>query len=373
MKFVHTSDWQLGKPFGRAPDHARGALREARLDAIDAIGALAAREGAFVVVAGDVFDSPSPSDRAIGNAVSRMERQPSVRWYLLPGNHDPARAEGLWSRVAKLNARNVILLHERTSVEVQADLWILPAPLMHRRAAGDPTAWLDSAETPRGARRIGVAHGQVLEFGGVDVDAQSLISGGRAASARLDYLALGDRHIAHRIDARTHHSGTPEPDDHGATGSVNVVELGAPGEEPHVTAAPIARHSWLRRTWNVASLQDLRREASRLDLELKLTDLVLHLTLEGVVSIEARAEIFGHLEDVVSHQVRWLDVHGDGLICRPTDDDLGAIDAQGVLREAAERLKALAADAGVDAPLAQAALERLFREQVRVAGMGVDA
>jgi len=373
MKLIHTSDWQLGKPFGRAPDHARGSLREARLDAIDTIGALAATEGAFVVVAGDVFDSPSPSDREIGNALSRMERQPSVRWYLLPGNHDPARAEGLWSRVARLNARNVILLHERTPVEVETDLFILPAPLMHRRSAGDPTAWLDGVETPRGARRIGVAHGQVLEFGGVDADAQSLIARDRAVAAKLDYLALGDRHIAQRVDAWTHHSGTPEPDDHGATGSVNLVELGGIGQDPRVTLFPIARHTWLRRTWAAASLEDVKREASRLDQEVDLTNLVFRLDLEGVVSIGARAEILGYLEDVLSHQMRWLDVHDERLICRPTDDDLGAIDAQGVLREAAERLRVLAGDGSVNAPLAQAALERLFREQVRASAVGAGA
>jgi DNA repair exonuclease SbcCD nuclease subunit len=32
MRFIHTSDWQLGKPFGRLLDEARAALQEALLE-----------------------------------------------------------------------------------------------------------------------------------------------------------------------------------------------------------------------------------------------------------------------------------------------------------------------------------------------------
>jgi DNA repair exonuclease SbcCD nuclease subunit len=46
IRFIHTADWQLGKPFGRMLDEARVALQEARLDAIDAIARLAADKGA---------------------------------------------------------------------------------------------------------------------------------------------------------------------------------------------------------------------------------------------------------------------------------------------------------------------------------------
>lgn len=67
MRFIHTSDWQLGKPFGRVPAEARAALGEARLDAIDRIAAAARANGApLVLVAGDVFDSPEPGTASTG-------------------------------------------------------------------------------------------------------------------------------------------------------------------------------------------------------------------------------------------------------------------------------------------------------------------
>ena len=44
MRLIHTADWQLGKPFGRFETEVRSALTEARFDAIDAIGRLAAEQ-----------------------------------------------------------------------------------------------------------------------------------------------------------------------------------------------------------------------------------------------------------------------------------------------------------------------------------------
>jgi len=92
MRFIHTADWQLGKPFGGMPGDVRAALQEARFDAIDAVAEAAVVEGAsLVIVAGDVFDSAAPSDRDIRQALLRMGRAQGLRWFLLPGNHDYAR------------------------------------------------------------------------------------------------------------------------------------------------------------------------------------------------------------------------------------------------------------------------------------------
>jgi DNA repair exonuclease SbcCD nuclease subunit len=160
MRFIHTSDWQLGKPFGRLPEEARAALQEARLDAIDSLAAAARREGAPVVlVAGDVFDSSEPGDRVYRQALTRMKAAADVHWVLLPGNHDPARADGLWSRLAVDSPGNVVACLEPKPVELRDGVWLLPAPLQYRRAQEDPTAWFDRAETPAGAQRLGLWHG----------------------------------------------------------------------------------------------------------------------------------------------------------------------------------------------------------------------
>lgn len=44
MKLLHSAGWQLGKPFGRFEPDLRAALTEARFDAIETLGRLAAKQ-----------------------------------------------------------------------------------------------------------------------------------------------------------------------------------------------------------------------------------------------------------------------------------------------------------------------------------------
>ncbi len=66
IKFIHTSDWQIGKVFRFVDDGRMGRLQEARLTAITRLDDLAVEHGAgHILVAGDVYDlealSPFPS------------------------------------------------------------------------------------------------------------------------------------------------------------------------------------------------------------------------------------------------------------------------------------------------------------------------
>jgi DNA repair exonuclease SbcCD nuclease subunit len=61
VKFIHTADWQIGKPFAGIGDaYKRSLVQRARIEVLRRIGMAAKEAGAhFVVVAGDLFDSPS--------------------------------------------------------------------------------------------------------------------------------------------------------------------------------------------------------------------------------------------------------------------------------------------------------------------------
>lgn len=211
LRLIHTADWQLGKPFGRFPAEIRTALGEARFDAIDRIGALAReRRAGHVVVAGDVFDSTGPADRDIVQAVTRMGKAPCT-WWLMPGNHDHARSDGLWARVRRAAPANVRVVDTPEPVELEEGAWLLPAPLEHRRTRDDPTSAYDGMSTPDGAVRIGLAHGSIVDFGSRG-EADNMIPPDRAQRSGLDYLALGDWHGFLTIGDRTAYSGTPEID-----------------------------------------------------------------------------------------------------------------------------------------------------------------
>ena len=365
LKIIHTADWQLGKPFGRFPQEVRGALAEARLDAIDRLGTVATSSGAsHVVVAGDVFDNVDPGDRIVMQALSRMERAP-VRWWLMPGNHDHARAGGLWSRVRTRAPAKVRIVDTPEPIEMEEGAWLLPAPLEHRKTVSDPTAAMVDMATPPGALRIGLAHGSITEFGATG-ESSNLIPPDRARLAGLDYLALGDWHGFLTVGDRTAYSGTPEIDRFGRDdpGGCIFVSLRS-GNTPELERQEIGRFRWFSRRWDVGNEEDLERELASLRGEARLSDVLLSLTLAGVASLSDRVAIMSTVEDRLSHELRYLDLDSDGLSARPTPEDVAQIDVQGALAGAATSLQARADAGGADAQIAAAALERLYVEAMR--------
>lgn len=365
MRLIHTADWQLGKPFGRFPQEVRTALGEARFDAIDSIGTVAReRDVKHVVVAGDVFDSTGPADREVVQAVTRMGRA-SCTWWLMPGNHDHARSDGLWSRVRRAAPANVRVADTPEPVEMEEGVWLLPAPLEHRRTREDPTSAFDAMATPDGALRIGLAHGSVVDFGARG-EADNMIPPDRAQRSGLDYLALGDWHGFLTIGDRTAYSGTPEVDRFGRDepGGIVVADVrrGAP---PIIERVEIGRYRWLERSWTLCGLDDFERELRELRAGVDQAATLVRLVLTGALSLADRVAIGRVCADDLAHALRFLDVDDAGLTAQPTEDDIAAIDIQGALATAAAHLKARVDAGGADRTVAAAALERLYVEAIR--------
>ncbi|ATY34327.1 metallophosphoesterase [Sphingomonas psychrotolerans] len=365
MKFIHTADWQLGKPFGRFPAEVSAALSEARLEAIDRLAVVASDRGAaHIVVAGDVFDNVDPGDRVVMQALSRMERV-NVTWWLMPGNHDHARPGGLWSRVRRLAPTRVRIIDRPEAVEMDEGAWLLPAPLEHRKTVLDPTAAMVDMATPPGAVRIGIAHGSITEFG-ASGESSNLIPTDRARSAGLDYLALGDWHGFLTVGDRTAYSGTPEVDRFGRDepGACIAADVRL-GDVPAFERVETGRYRWLTRRWEVTTADDMDREVASLRSEARLSNVLLDLKLTGVASLSDRVAITSALEDRVAHELRHLDLDASGLTARPTLEDIARIDVQGALAGATAALEARAGGGGLDASVAAAALERLYVEAMR--------
>ncbi len=367
MRFLHSADWQLGKPYGRFKPEIRTALTEARFDAIDSLGKAALEHSVrHVLVAGDIFDTEGPEDRTIVQAVSRMNRYP-LRWWLLPGNHDFARNGGLWERIRKRAAGGIIILAEPVPHEIEPGVWLLPAPLIHRHNLEDPTTQFDSMATPGATLRIGLAHGSIRDFGSQG-ETKNRIAPDRARRSKLDYLALGDWHGVLKVDARTWYAGTPETDrfQRDEPGHVLLVDLAA-GCEPEVTPLRTGRYQWLRRDWQLNDRAAFNAECDRLLANVDPAATLLQLTLTGIIGLADRVGMLGHLEDDLDHRLRFLEIRADNLVGRPSDEDLASLAVEGMLGAAAAKLTARIEAAGPDAPLAKRALERLFVEYTREA------
>lgn len=368
LRFVHSSDLHLGKPFGRMDEELRGRLREERFRKIGALGGIARQEGAsHILLAGDLFDAQTPSPSTRRQALQAMAREDGVTWVILPGNHDSLAADALWRAMQSERPANIVLALTPEPIQLGDHAVLLPAPCPARRPGRDLTAWMDAAETGE-AIRIGLAHGSVQSFseeGGADT-----IAPDRAVRARLDYLALGDWHGQVGIGPNTWYSGTPEADrfKHEGRASALVVSVAGPGAPPDVRPVETGLFDWRMVRLDLAPESNGLGEVERHFSEPgRRRDTLLRLTLEGRMRAASRAELSAFLENAAP-DFGLLEIE-DRLSVEYEADDLDRIDRAGVLRSAAERLAAEARDDALSAAergTARRALDRLYSLAVDV-------
>jgi len=259
MKFIHSSDLQIGKAFGTFSSEVATLLQEARQTALRALGDASMAAGAStVLIAGDVFEREQMSQSTLLRALETMRAFDRLHWHLLPGNHDHYRENGLWDRLARALLPPNVHFHVKPGAVAIADddgtpVYLLPAPLFFRASADDLTAYMAGAPTPERALRIGLAHGSIQGFGS-EGDASNYIDPGRAESAGLSYLALGDWHRQMKVNDRCWYSGTPEPDRFKRPpdaadslcngGGALVVEITGSRMLPNVQPVPTGRYKW---------------------------------------------------------------------------------------------------------------------------------
>ena len=373
--FIHTADWQLGKNFGQFSAETAGALRLARQAVITKIADAARQvEARHVLVAGDVWDTRTPSSPTLRQPLTIMGEAKDIQWWLLPGNHDPDGVDGLWDRIDAAKPKNVHTLRTSEPVEVEDGVYILPAPWSRIQHGQDLTGWMVGCETPSEALRIGLAHGGVRGFGSDETAGREIIPPDRAESARLDYLALGDWHTHTLITPRTAYPGTPEPDRHkaGDRGQVLSVTLAA-GNLPEIHPIPTASYDWPLIKF-IAEPGMASEHLDPLRVELKtghpLRNTHVRLDVSGEMTVEDW-EVFERFKDEMQGECASFDIRGAQnirLVVIP--EDIESLDAQGSVREAAETLAASSEDPDLsleDRQIASEALRLLFRYASEIA------
>jgi exonuclease SbcD len=251
MRFLHTSDWHLGRSLHRADLRAAQAafldhlVETTRAEKVDA-----------VLVSGDVYDRAVPPLDAVAlceDALSRL-RAAGARVVLISGNHDSARRLGfssalidaagvhLRTRMASA-AEPVLLADDYGQVAVYGIPYLEPAglepglcapgtqgppagggagaagsaaPRGHQAVLGRALAQVRSDAASRGATRtVVLAHGWVtggqaseserdIRVGGVGDVPASLFDG-------FSYGALGHLHGQQKIAGHLRYSGSPLP------------------------------------------------------------------------------------------------------------------------------------------------------------------
>ena len=364
IRFLHTSDLHLGKPFGRFPEDVRVRLRQARQDSLSRLAATAREHGAtHVFLAGDTFDQTTPAPRVIRQALNAMGAASDLVWVMMPGNHDHANASELWRTVAQDAPPNVRLALEPEPLDLGAAM-LLPAPPAERHPGRDLTDWFDAAPTGE-AIRIGLAHGSVTSFEPGQQGSASTIAPDRARRADLAYLALGDWHGQLSVAANAWYSGAPEADGfkHGGAASALLVEIAAPGAPAQVTSRPTGALRWTSARLDLSEDDDVvARHAALLPALAERGATLLDLVVTGRARAQDRLSLM-EAAQAAAPDFLWHAADFGGLGMMHDTEDLDALDRQGALRAAAEALSREAADDSLPPETrdtARAALSTLF-------------
>ncbi|WP_149181523.1 exonuclease SbcCD subunit D [Streptomyces sp. TRM49041] len=233
MRFLHTSDWHLGRSFHRVGlldaqaaflDHLVTTVREHDVDA--------------VLVAGDVYDRAVPPLTAVELFDAALHRLAEARvpTVMISGNHDSARRLGVGAGLIERAG-----VHLRTDPDGIGTPVLLPDPphgdvalyglpylepaLVRDRfgvrkashqavlAAAMDRVRADLERRPPGTRSVVLAHAFVA--GGEPSDSERDITVGGVAAVPagvfdgVDYVALGHLHGAQTLTERVRYSGSP--------------------------------------------------------------------------------------------------------------------------------------------------------------------
>jgi exonuclease SbcD len=232
MRFLHTSDWHLGRSFHRVSlldaqraflDHLVATVRGERVDA--------------VLVAGDVYDRAVPPLSAVGlfdDALHQLA-EAGVPTVMISGNHDSARRLGVGAGImdrAGIHLRTdpadchepVLLADEHGEVAVYGLPYLEPALVRQEFAVerADHTAVLgaamdriraDLAGRPQGTRAVVLAHAFVTGAAPSDSERDITAGGVQAVPAAVfdgvHYAALGHLHGCQTVSERVRYSGSP--------------------------------------------------------------------------------------------------------------------------------------------------------------------
>ena len=237
MRIWHTSDWHVGRTF-----HGHTTLEPLEGVLAEMAERVRSLEVDVVVVAGDVYDSSTPSAEAIGvfNRSLRRLREAGPEVVLTAGNHDSPTRLGSMSDFVSASGVHVITRPEQVTapvtlhdthgpVHVYGIPFLEPARLRHvweadpmrtqAHAIGEAMRLVRADLAARGGRSVVLAHTFVAGAEGESCESEraivdSLAVGGVdrvpvSAFEGVSYAALGHIHGRSVLAEHVRYSGAP--------------------------------------------------------------------------------------------------------------------------------------------------------------------
>jgi DNA repair exonuclease SbcCD nuclease subunit len=275
MLIAHIADVHLGRKSPGDPEGA-GRLNSFR----QALTVLAGFSPVAVLVAGDTFDAPRMESAVIEEAAQsllgiRNTNGESIPTVIIPGNHDPADADKLWTvfRDALGATSPVHLILAPTLVNLADGKLLVEAYPCPTRFSSEPP-WETRLGAPSGPStvRVVLAHG-TLQGGPVpegETDAYPFSQSDLQALG-VDYVALGHFHGIYppwgdgdECRRSFCYCGTHEPDQFTGEAGYAVLATVVAGQPTSLRRVKTARREWrqfgVRGSGDLDQMQDLLEE-----------------------------------------------------------------------------------------------------------------
>jgi exonuclease SbcD len=231
MKILHTSDWHIGRTF-----HTHSTLDHLRI-VLDGLVEIVRERGVDVVaVAGDVFDSATPSADSYALLSGTLQRlhATGARVVMTSGNHDSATRLGFQSEWAGLAGIHVVTGYDQYRTPITIDdehgpvhfygiPFLEPALVRHHypdellktheQVLGLAMRHVRADLADRGGRSVVLSHCFAAGVAASDVERDISAGGLDLVPAAVfdgpDYVALGHIHGRARLSDRVRYSGAP--------------------------------------------------------------------------------------------------------------------------------------------------------------------
>ncbi len=369
IRFLHTSDWQLGMTRHFFSDGAQERYSQARFDAVRAMGRMAKDEKCrFMLVCGDAFESNQVDRKTVARALEALKDVP-VPVFILPGNHDPLNAASVYrsSTFIERKPAHVQVVKTAAPFKVADGVELVGAPWMSRRPAANPIEdALNVLEPASGIVRICIGHGAVDALA-PDREAAGVIAVAALERAigeeKVHFVALGDRHSLTKVGLgeRIWYCGTPEPTDFSETRSGRALVVGIDDGRVSTRELRIGQWRFIERG-RVDLNTDTDVEALRKSLEEieNKERTVIRLNLIGSLSLSLLGTLQNHLlaaKDVFGA----FDAREDDLIAVPGDTDFTDLGFSGFADATVQRLRSRIVEGGDEGAEARGALMLLLR------------
>ncbi len=375
IRFIHSSDWQLGMTRAFFEEEAASRFSQARIDTIARLGELADEHHAlFIVVAGDVFESNQLSRQMLARALDSLSSLP-VPVLLLPGNHDPLDGSSIFNTREFLESPDhVIVIRDTKPISIPgvAGVEVVGAPWPTKHPSRDLCAdVISNLEKNDKVVRILVAHGQVDKVA-PDSTKPEIINLDVAESAigrgLLHYLALGDRHSVTDVGStgRIWYSGAPlvTAFDEVEPNKALLVDIEG-GGRCMTQSLEVGRWRFLAEHFVINSHDDVKTFAESLDATPDKVRTAVKVGFEGSVNLataaaldevmDTRAELFASLR----RRERTTD-----LVIAPDHLDQDSVSLTGYAKEAWDELVLSAQDGDETAQDALRLFYRFTRKEI---------